>query len=175
MCRFSRIQSKQSRLLAKRNAVFQIGAFIAALRKSDGLTQQELAEKLNASDKAVSRWERDEGLPDLSIIPAIAELFHVTADELLCGERLYDDSRHGKAVEKSERQMDNLLGRVRLGLLKQSICSGGLAFVGLLSAMIGNFGFYRAYIGFFCACIFYMAATIFEIVCMMTAFFCRGA
>ena len=151
-----------------------IGTFIAALRKADGLTQRELAEKLNVSDKAVSRWERDESLPDLSMIPVIAELFHVTADELLCGERLYDDSRRGKAAEKSERQMGNLLDRVRLGLLKQSICAGGIAFAGLLSAMIGNFGFYRAYIGFFCACIFYMAAVVFEIVGMVTAFFAVG-
>lgn len=41
-----------------------IGSFIAALRKANGLTQKELAEKLNVSDKAVSRWERDECYPD---------------------------------------------------------------------------------------------------------------
>ncbi|MDD4096993.1 MAG: helix-turn-helix transcriptional regulator, partial [Oscillospiraceae bacterium] len=54
-----------------------IGSFIAALRKSTGLTQRELAEKLNVSDKAVSRWERDECAPDLSLIPAIAEILGV--------------------------------------------------------------------------------------------------
>ena len=42
-----------------------IGAFISALRKSNGMTQKELAEKLCVSDKAVSRWERDESAPDL--------------------------------------------------------------------------------------------------------------
>ncbi len=63
-----------------------IGAFIAVLRKAAGMTQRELAEKLNVSDKTVSRWERDECAPDLSLIPMIADMFGITADELLRGE-----------------------------------------------------------------------------------------
>ncbi len=65
-----------------------IGAFISALRKSNGMTQKELAEKLCVSDKAVSRWERDESAPDLYLIPVIAEIFGVTSDELLLGKRI---------------------------------------------------------------------------------------
>ena len=49
-----------------------IGGFIAALRKANGMTQKDLAERLNVSDKTVSRWERDDGAPDLAAIPAIA-------------------------------------------------------------------------------------------------------
>ena len=64
-----------------------IGNFITTLRKANGMTQKELAEKLNVSDKTVSRWERDDGAPDLSVIPVIAEIFGVTCDELLRGER----------------------------------------------------------------------------------------
>ena len=64
-----------------------IGGFIATLRKANGMTQKELAERLNVSDKTVSRWERDDGTPDLSTIPVIAEIFDVTCDELLRGER----------------------------------------------------------------------------------------
>ena len=64
-----------------------IGGFIAALRKANGMTQKDLAERLNVSDKTVSRWERDEGSPDLSVIPVIAEIFDITCDELLRGER----------------------------------------------------------------------------------------
>ena len=60
-----------------------IGGFIAALRKANGMTQKDLAERLNVSDKTVSRWERDDGAPDLAAIPAIAEIFGVTCDELL--------------------------------------------------------------------------------------------
>lgn len=60
-----------------------IGQFLSALRKAGGMTQKELAEKLHVSNKAVSRWERDECAPDLSLIPVIADIFGVTSDELL--------------------------------------------------------------------------------------------
>lgn len=69
-----------------------IGAFIAALRKANGLTQKQLADKLCVSDKAVSRWERDETLPDLTLIPVMAEIFGVTSDELLRGQRANPDT-----------------------------------------------------------------------------------
>lgn len=52
-------------------------------RKALGLTQTELAEKLNYSDKSISKWERGEGLPDLSVTVRIAELFGLTVDDLL--------------------------------------------------------------------------------------------
>ena len=45
-----------------------IGSFIAALRRANDMTQKELAERLSVSDKAVSRWERDENLPDLMLL-----------------------------------------------------------------------------------------------------------
>lgn len=46
-----------------------IGTLIAALRRANGLTQKQLADQLGVSDKAVSRWERDESLPDLTLLP----------------------------------------------------------------------------------------------------------
>ncbi len=64
-----------------------IGSFLAELRKEKGLTQKELAEFLNVSDKTVSHWERDKYSPDISVIPILAEYFGVTCDELLGGER----------------------------------------------------------------------------------------
>lgn len=64
-----------------------LGQFIAALRKDSGMTQKQLAEILNVSDKTISHWERDESSPDLSMIPIIARVFGVTCDELLGGER----------------------------------------------------------------------------------------
>lgn len=64
-----------------------LGAFIAALRKNSGMTQKDLAERLNVSDKAVSRWERDDSSPDLSLIPELADIFGITCDELLRGRR----------------------------------------------------------------------------------------
>ena len=52
----------------------KIGAFICALRKKNGMTQKQLAEKLGVSDKAVSKWERANGLPELSLLSDLAEI-----------------------------------------------------------------------------------------------------
>ena len=64
-----------------------LGSFISVLRRASGMTQKDLAEKLNVSDKAVSRWEREESAPDLTLLPLIADLFDITVDELLRGQR----------------------------------------------------------------------------------------
>lgn len=59
---------------------------IASLRRAAEMTQFELAEKLNYSDKAVSKWERGESIPDVIVLKQIADLFSVTVDYLLCEE-----------------------------------------------------------------------------------------
>ena len=56
---------------------------IAALRQAGGMTQLDLAEKLNYSDKAISKWERGESIPDVTVLKTIADLFGVTLDYLL--------------------------------------------------------------------------------------------
>lgn len=61
----------------------QIGNNIAAFRKQCGMTQAELAEKLNYSDKAVSKWERGESVPDVMTLVQIAELFGIGMNELI--------------------------------------------------------------------------------------------
>ena len=61
----------------------QIGANIASYRKRLGLTQAGLAEKLNYSDKAVSKWERGESVPDVLILCQLAELYQITVNELV--------------------------------------------------------------------------------------------
>ena len=63
-----------------------IGKTIACLRKEKGWTQVELAEKLNVSDKAISKWESEAGLPEISQLPIMAELFNVTIDFLMTGK-----------------------------------------------------------------------------------------
>ncbi len=143
-----------------------IGRFIAVLRKANGMTQKELAERLNVSDKAVSRWERDESLPDLTLIPVIAELFGVTADELLRGERspAGEPARAAQPSPRTEKQIARILSDGRTKLLTRSMLSVGLSLAGLLGAMVMNFGFNRAYIGFFVGCLLYVAAVLCEAV-----------
>lgn len=139
-----------------------IGSFIAALRKASGLTQRELAERLNVSDKAVSRWEREESLPDLSLIPAIAEIFGVTADELLRGERRKEGESLPRAGEKSEKQLKNLINRSLLRFNNRSIIAAGVTLAGLIAAMVANVGFNKAWVAFFIALVFYLAAALCE-------------
>ena len=56
---------------------------LAAYRKNAGLTQTQLAEKLNYSDKSISKWERGDGLPDFYVILLIAEMFNISVDDLI--------------------------------------------------------------------------------------------
>ena len=64
-----------------------IGAFLAVLRKANGFTQQEVADRLSVSNRTVSSWECDSALPDILLLPALAELYGVTADEILARKR----------------------------------------------------------------------------------------
>ena len=66
------------------------GGYLAMLRKTKGLTQQEAAEQLGVSNKTVSKWESGGGFPDITVLPALAELYGVTADDILAGETLTD-------------------------------------------------------------------------------------
>ena len=61
----------------------QIGKNIAEYRKLAGLSQIDFAEKLNYSDKAVSKWERGESLPDIVVLKQIADMFEITVNDLL--------------------------------------------------------------------------------------------
>lgn len=64
-----------------------VGRIIAGLRKKCGMTQQTLADKLDVSDKAISKWENGQGYPDITVFPKLASLFGVTVDYLMFGER----------------------------------------------------------------------------------------
>ncbi|MEG2008650.1 MAG: helix-turn-helix transcriptional regulator [Oscillospiraceae bacterium] len=148
-----------------------IGSFIAALRKVNGLTQKDLAEKLHVSDKSVSRWERDDGTPDLSLIPVLAEIFGVTCDELLRGERQASEQQSGNKPDcKSDKQRQRILSVSLSKYRNRSLLSVGLAVLGLLAAMVCNFGFYRAYLGFLFGSVFYLAALLCQAVWINGAF-----
>ena len=73
------------------------GAVIAAMRKEQGMTQLELAEKMGVTDKAVSKWERDLSFPDVDSIPRLAEIFDVTVDELM---QVKSDSKENRKVNR---------------------------------------------------------------------------
>lgn len=64
----------------------KIGAFIAECRKKENLTQMQLAEKLNITDRAISKWERGKSLPDSAIMLPLCEILKISVNDLLSGE-----------------------------------------------------------------------------------------
>lgn len=87
---------------------------IASLRKKNGMTQAELADALNYSDKSVSKWERGDGIPDILVINKIAELFGVTVNDIISEE----------IVIKKKGEKPHLTNRIIIPLL-----SVGLVFL----------------------------------------------
>ncbi len=65
----------------------KFGKFIQELRKEKNMTQKELAEKLNLTDKAISKWERDLSFPDIAMLKPLSEIFNVSIIELLNGQK----------------------------------------------------------------------------------------
>ncbi len=77
----------------------EIGKFIAKCRKGKKLTQAQLAEKLNITDRAVSKWETGKSMPDSSIMLELCEILGITVNELLSGEEIAMESYEKKADE----------------------------------------------------------------------------
>lgn len=84
----------------------KIGKFIAECRRSAGLTQMQLAEKLNITDRAVSKWETGRAMPDSSIMLELCQILKISVNDLLSGEKVSMD-KYNKELE------NNLLEMVR--------------------------------------------------------------
>ncbi len=147
-----------------------IGKFISALRKASGMTQKELGEKLFISDKTVSRWECDECTPELSLIPTIAEIFGITTDELLRGERNNPDREPTSSQEsiakqkaKSDKQFRLMVDIKNRKYKNLSLISVGITIFGFIAAMIANLGFSEGLIAFCLAAAFCVASEIAQI------------
>lgn len=80
----------------------QTGKLIAELRKQQGLTQQQLADKLNLSNKTISKWESGSGSPDIANLPILADALGVSVDELLRGELSKTDTEQNNDVSKND-------------------------------------------------------------------------
>lgn len=72
-----------------------MGDIICALRKEKGMTQKDLADMLNITDKAVSKWERNIAFPDTATIPKIAEIFGVSVEDLMNAKSIHGNRRKG--------------------------------------------------------------------------------
>lgn len=91
-----------------------LGQMICSLRKEKGMTQNDLAGKMNVTDKAVSKWERDLSYPDINSIPRLAETLDVSVEELLNAK---------KAEEKSKGKITEIIDTALVGVgLAMGIC-----------------------------------------------------
>ena len=94
-------ENKQQELLAK-NLVFY--------RKASGLTQLELAEKFNFSDKSISKWERGEGFPDVFVLKSLADFYGITVDDF------YSEEHKKIAVKNSQKRKQIYIRLLSLGI-----------------------------------------------------------
>lgn len=129
----------------------QLGANITAYRKRMGLTQAGLAEKLNYSDKAVSKWERGESVPDVLTLAQLAELFDVTVNDLLQDPNALPEST--SAVEKAmEKAVEKTLKRKADKGIILNLSSLLVWFVALLIfVVLSSAGLPKSWVAFFYA------------------------
>ena len=133
-----------------------IGKFILTLRKEKNLTQKDLANILNVSDKTISRWECEETMPDLSLIPEIANYFDITVDELLRGER-------NTFVFKNSTNSTSFLDNKYLKFTNLNLIAIAISISSLLIAILCNSVFLNGPLGFWLSTILILASTIFEV------------
>lgn len=77
----------------------KIGKFLTELRKEQGLTQEALGEKIGVTHKTVSRWENGNYLPPVEMLLSLSNLYKISINEILCGERLTEENYQEKAEE----------------------------------------------------------------------------
>ena len=106
-----------------------IGKFIAEERKKKGYTQRHLSEKLGISDKTVSKWERGNGFPEVSLLLPLCEELDITVNELLSGKRVSEEDYRKKA----EENMVNLVKEAQESK-KKIILSAMVAILVILAA-----------------------------------------
>lgn len=105
------------------------GAFLCTLRKARGMTQEQVAEALCISNKTISKWESGAGLPDITILPDLAEFYGVTADDLLAGQRLQSAERTAGTRQKHRAR---LYRRAEFRLTVLGLCMAVLPLCALL-------------------------------------------
>lgn len=121
----------------------QFGAFIAQLRKEQGLTQKELADKLSVTDKAVSKWETGKGFPDVKLLEPLAQALGVSLVELMQGRRQEADTltmaEADAAVSQALGQSEKAITRRYLRLFRWFLTGGGaLSLLWLLTTFFSS-------------------------------------
>ena len=128
-----------------------LGSNIVSYRKRQGLTQAGLAEKLNYSDKAVSKWERGESMPDVLTLVQVADLFGISVDDLLTDPNSLPEEKSA-VVGKMEKAVERTLKRKADKLSILGLSSLLVWFVALLLfVIISSLGIAKSWLAFFYA------------------------
>ena len=108
----------------------RFGSFLAQLRKEQGLTQKELADRLNVTDKAVSKWETGKGFPDVKLLEPLAQALGVSLVELMQGRRQEADTltvaEADAAMSRALGQSERAVTRRYLRLFRWFLTGGGV-------------------------------------------------
>lgn len=131
---------------------FQLGANIVMYRKRSGLTQAKLAESLNYSDKAVSKWERGESMPDVLTLVQLAELFEITVDDLIRDPNEIPQNSGGPIEQAMEAAVEKTLKRKANKKVILALCSLLVWFVALLVyVVVSSMDIPKSWVTFFYA------------------------
>jgi transcriptional regulator with XRE-family HTH domain/DNA-directed RNA polymerase subunit RPC12/RpoP len=113
----------------------KIGKFISECRKKVNLTQMQLAEKLNITDRAVSKWETGKSIPDSSIMLELCDILKITVNDLLSGE-VVTMERYDKEMENNLLEMVKQKEEADRRLLNLEIVLGIVAVLPLIAAIV---------------------------------------
>lgn len=117
----------------------KIGAFIAAVRKEQGMTQAALAKRLGITDRAVSKWENGRGMPELSLIKPLCDALGITVNEFLAGERIEPQAAAEKAEETLLHTLkDSRRGRRAVAVLGAVLLVGAAILAGLFGVDVSR-------------------------------------
>lgn len=134
----------------------EIGKFIAKCRKDKNITQEQLAKKLNITDKAISKWENGRCMPDISLLKNLCSILEVSINELLSGEKLQNSKKKSEElilsslVENTNQKKKMSQGTMLLGIAiafnistiifgmnnQMIITFGGITFAFIVAGMI---------------------------------------
>ncbi len=129
----------------------QLGANIAALRKRSGMTQAALAEQINFSDKAVSKWERGESFPDVPTLMELAQVFEVSVDDLLKDPDALPENV-GKVEQVMGKAVERTLRRKADKRIIEKLCTLLVWFVALfVFVVLSSFEVPKSWLAFFYA------------------------
>ena len=105
----------------------RIGKFISKCRKKKGITQNELAELLGITNRAVSKWETGICMPDAGTIPELCQILDISISDLFSGEKIMENNKDSEKFilklvkEKAERDKQLLILEILIGILSTSV------------------------------------------------------